>query len=59
VNGVGWHARRDEDGFVFTTIGRRASVEIAVPEAYEPAARALADLAASVKRHLPVAQPCV
>ena len=59
VNGVGWHARRDEGGFVFTTIGRRASVEVAVPETYEPAASALVDLAASVKRHLPVVQPCV
>jgi hypothetical protein len=59
VNAVGWFSRRTSDGYVFTTIGRSAYVEVAVPDAYEPAANALVDLAPAVKRHVPVVRRCV
>jgi hypothetical protein len=59
VNDVGWFSRRAPDGYVFTTIGRAAYVELSVPAEYEPAADALVDVAAVVKAAVPQVQPCV
>ena len=59
VNAVGWFSRATSDGYVFTTIGRSAYVEVVVPDVYEPAANALVDLASAVKTSVPVRQPCV
>ena len=58
VNGVGWFAEDAEGGRLFTTIGRRAFVEVGVPRAYAPEAGALVDLAPAVSSHDPLLQPC-
>ena len=59
VNGVGWLAETTADGHLFTTIGRAFNVSVEVPDAYDPAADALADVAGAVKKHDPVEKPCV
>jgi hypothetical protein len=59
INGVGWLADEQSDGWLFTTIGRRYFVSVEVPEDHEPAADALADLADVVARHDPVERPCL
>ena len=58
VNGVGWYAEPASGGMIFTTIGRPAFVEVAVPTKYAPEANALVDVAAAVSAHDPVQQPC-
>ena len=58
VNGVGWLAERESDGWLFTTIGRKLYVSLEVPSDYEPAADALADVADLVGRHVPVTRAC-
>lgn len=61
VNGVGWFAeRREQQGEVrFTTIGREAVVQAVVPTDYAPEANPLVDLAAPIKEHVAVVDPCV
>jgi Protein of unknown function (DUF3515) len=59
VNGVGWFTEREADAFRFTSIGRTTAVEVEVPYDYEPAADALVDVAAAVRRSVPEIQPCV
>ncbi len=59
VNGVGWLAEQQPDGWLFTTIGRALYVSVEVPAEHEPAADALADLADVIGRHVPVTRPCV
>lgn len=59
VAGVGWLTQKDKDFYVFTTIGRKDYVSVVVPTSYEPAADVLVDLAATVKEHNLVVQPCV
>jgi hypothetical protein len=59
VNGVGWFTRRGDDSFTFTTIGRTTPVQVQVPYDYEPAADALVDVAAAVRRTVPEILPCV
>lgn len=59
VNGVGWLAEKQPDGWLFTTIGRKHYISLDVPSDYEPAADALADVADLVRRHLPNVKPCV
>lgn len=58
VNGVGWLAEKQSDGWLFTTIGRKHYVSLDVPADYAPAADALADVADLVARHDPVVRPC-
>jgi hypothetical protein len=58
VNGVGWFAEQAEGGYLFTTIGRPAYVQVGVPTEYAPEANALVDVAEAVKK-IPVRQPCV
>ena len=58
VNGVGWFAEEAEGGYLFTTIGRAAFVQMGVPTDYAPEANALVDVAAAVQK-LPVEQACV
>lgn len=58
VNGVGWFAEEAEGGYLFTTIGRPAYVQVGVPSKYAPEAHALVDLAEAVKT-IPVKQPCL
>lgn len=59
VNGVGWFAEAADGGYLFTTIGRTAYVELAVPSDYAPEANALVDVAATVSAHDPLQTPCV
>jgi hypothetical protein len=59
VNGVGWFAEEASGGYLFTTIGRPAFIEVGVPSEYAPEANALVDLAASVSRHDPLLKPCL
>lgn len=59
VDGVGWFVETIADGFLFTTIGREFFVSVEVPDHYEPASDALADLAATIKKHDPSVKPCV
>jgi Protein of unknown function (DUF3515) len=58
VNGVGWFARQAQNGIVFTTIGRKVYVEVAVPDDYAPEANALTDLSEAIATHNPVVTPC-
>ena len=58
VNGVGWFAEEAEGGYLFTTIGRSAYVQLGVPTEYAPEANALVDVAEAVKK-TPELQPCV
>ena len=58
VNGVGWLAEPQSDGYLFTTIGRKHYASLEVPEDYQPAADALADVADLIARHLPATRPC-
>ena len=58
INGVGWLAEQQSDGYLFTTIGRKHYVSLEVPDEYEPAADALADVADLIGRHLPVTRAC-
>ncbi|MFD1826422.1 DUF3515 domain-containing protein [Mumia zhuanghuii] len=59
VDDVGWFTQEDADVYVFTTIGRRAYIEVTVPREHEPPSDALSDLAALVAEHDPVVTPCV
>jgi hypothetical protein len=59
VNGVGWFAKEVANGVIFTTIGRKIYLEVAVPDKYAPEANALTDLADAVQSHNPVITPCI
>ena len=59
VNGVGWYAAEAENGVIFTTIGRRLYVEMAVPDDYSPEANVLTDVADTIKTHNPLVTPCI
>jgi len=59
VNGVGWFAEPAENGVVFTTIGRKLYVEVAVPNSYAPEANALTDLSGAMSRDNPMVTPCI
>lgn len=59
VAGVDWFSETTSDGFVFTTVGRRFYVSVEVPDDYDPASDALADLASAIQKHDPSVQPCV
>jgi hypothetical protein len=58
INGVGWFAEEATRGTIFTTVGRTTYVEVTVPQAYDPPADPLVDLAASVRDHVRAEQPC-
>ena len=59
VNGVGWYAEDRDDDYRFTTIGRKAYVQVVVPDKYAPQANALVDLAKPIKDNIPVIKNCV
>lgn len=48
VDGVDWFPEDLTEGTLFTTYGRRAYVEVAVPQAYAPEADVLTDLSAAL-----------
>ncbi len=53
VNGVAWLPTPGEGGSFLTTTDRVANVEVAVPEAYDPPANAVVDLAEGIKATVP------
>ena len=53
VEGVAWLPERTAEGYVFTTTGRVAYVELRVPAAYAPEVNALVDLAPVVRERVP------
>ncbi|CAM5693847.1 Lipoprotein OS=Streptomyces antimycoticus OX=68175 GN=SANT12839_066660 PE=4 SV=1 [Streptomyces antimycoticus] len=52
-NGVDWLPEKRKDGYRFTTVLRRAYVEVTVPGKYAPEVNALLDLAKAVKKTVP------
>jgi hypothetical protein len=58
VNGIGWFAKQVQNGVIFTTIGRKVYLEVAVPNKYAPEANALTDLSDAVKTHNTLITPC-
>ncbi len=58
VNGVGWFAQEVTNGYVFTTIGRKVYLELAVPNKYKPEANALTDVSDAIKAHNTLITPC-
>lgn len=59
VNGVGWFAEEGQGGWLFTTIGREATVQVGVPSAYAPEANALVDVAAAISGQDRSLKPCL
>ncbi|AQW53658.1 DUF3515 domain-containing protein [Streptomyces violaceusniger] len=53
VNGVAWLPEKQKDGYRFTTVLRRAYVEVTVPRKYAPEINALLDFAKAVKKTVP------
>ncbi|MFJ6747519.1 MULTISPECIES: DUF3515 domain-containing protein [unclassified Streptomyces] len=54
VNGVEWLFEKQDDGYRFTTVLRKAYVEVNVPGKYAPEVDVLTDLAHAVKKSVPV-----
>ncbi len=53
VDGVDWLPEERSAGYVFTTTGLVANVEVAVPDAYSPETGALTDIAPAIKQSVP------
>ncbi len=53
VNGVDWLFEKQDDGYRFTTVLRKAYVEVTVPGKYAPEVDVLTDLAGAVKKSVP------
>ncbi|POX39840.1 DUF3515 domain-containing protein [Streptomyces sp. Ru73] len=54
INGVEWVFEKQDDGYRFTTVLRRAYVEVTVPGTYAPEVNVLPDLAPAVRKTVPV-----
>ncbi|MET9021159.1 DUF3515 domain-containing protein [Actinopolymorpha sp. NPDC004070] len=59
IDGVGWFSERATRGYIFTTVGRDAYVEVSVPTAYQPPSNALVDVAEAVRKAVPARKSCV
>ena len=59
IDKVDWFTRDGADGLVFATIGRATTVEVRVPDDYEPAGDALIDLGGAVRAAVPVVKRCL
>jgi hypothetical protein len=59
VDDVGWFAEEQQDGVVFTTIGRSTNVEVTVPDDYAPEGDALPDMADPLQAATRELKPCV
>lgn len=53
VNGIAWLPEPTTGGYLFTTVGRVAQVEVAVARAYAPEVNPLTELATAVGRTVP------
>ena len=49
IDGVDWFAEEVPEGYIFTSRGRLANVEITVPDDYSPEAGPLFELAPAIK----------
>lgn len=58
IEGVDWFAEEAERGYVFTTVGRQAHVEVSIPDDYRPESDLLVDLAPAIDESDPVLSPC-
>lgn len=56
VNGIDWLPEELTDGYLLTTVGRVANVELTVPQEQGPAPGVAADLAEQIKQTVPVAK---
>lgn len=54
VDGVDWLPEPLTHGYLFTTVGRELTIEVSVPDHYNPEADALADLSPSIASLVPV-----
>ena len=64
VNGVDWYIPQSQmtgepADILMTTVGRAQNVEVHLPEDYWPPAATMVDLAAAIKRTIPLRDPCV
>ena len=57
VDGVDWFPEELTEGWLMTTVGRAANVEITVPDALGPAPSVAADLAPTILDALPATSP--
>jgi Protein of unknown function (DUF3515) len=57
VNGVDWLPEELTNGYLFTTMGREAGVELAVPHQHAPEINPVADLSLLVKERVPGTRP--
>ncbi|MEW1751449.1 DUF3515 domain-containing protein [Streptomyces angustmyceticus] len=53
VNGVEWLFEKQQDGYRFTTVLRKAYVEVTVPGKYAPEVDVLTDLGSAVRETVP------
>jgi hypothetical protein len=53
VDGVDWYSVEGDGGYLFSTVGRSAVVEVAVPDDYAPESDVLVDLAPALARTVP------
>jgi hypothetical protein len=56
---VDWFADHRTNGYVFTTVGRTADVEMSVPSKYHPEVNGLVDVAPAIKAATTSTKPCV
>lgn len=57
VNDIDWFVEERSAGYVFSTVGRTATIEVAVPNDYKPETSALVDLGPAIAAADPVASP--
>ncbi len=54
VNGVDWFPEQHTGGYLFTTVGRTANIEVSVPSSYAPETSALADISTTIGKSDPL-----
>lgn len=57
VDDVDWLPEQRSAGYIFTTVGLIANVEVAVPDAYSPETGVLTDLGPAITANVPAAPP--
>lgn len=57
IEGVDWLAEELSAGYRFSTVGRVATVEVTVPDAYSPEVNPLVDLAPAITATVPLQTP--
>lgn len=57
VNDVAWFAQKQDDGYLFTAVGRQPLVNISVPSTHSPEVNPLVDLAPSMLEQTTISGP--